>query len=104
LAYWRGLKLSDYEECGHYDYCAYCNLCPGNNFIEHGTPLKASETNCFMAKTRFNLAQKMMQGYDPLNGKTLRERLAELPDFEPINIKKEMSLNDYSDTKLKVGG
>ena len=104
LAYWKGLKLSDYEECGHYDYCAYCNLCPGNNFIEHGTPLKASETNCFMAKTRFNLAQKMMQGYDPLNGKTLRERLAELPDYEPINIKKEMSLNDYSDTKLKVGG
>jgi hypothetical protein len=46
----------------------------------------------------------MMQGYDPLNGKTLRERLAELPDYEPINIKKEMSLNDYSDTKLKVGG
>ena len=85
-------------------HIAYCNLCPGNNFIEHGTPLKASETNCFMAKTRFNLAQKMMQGYDPQNGKTLRERLAELPDYEPINIKKEMSLNDYSDTKLKVGG
>lgn len=104
LAYWRGLKLSDYEECGHYDYCAYCNLCPGNNFIEHGTPLKASEVNCYMAKTRYGLAQKMMQGYDPLNGKTLRERLAELPDYEPINIKKEMSLNDYSDTKLKVGG
>lgn len=104
LAYWRGLKLSDYDECGRYDYCAYCNLCPGNNFIEHGTPLKASEVNCYMAKTRYYLAQKMMMGYDPLNGKTLRERLEELPDYIPQKIKQEMSLNDYSDTKLKVGG
>lgn len=104
LAYWRGLKLSDYEECGRYDYCSYCNLCPGNNFIEHGTPLKASEVNCSMAKERYNLAQKMMQGYDPLNGKSLRERLDELPDFVPAKIRKEMSLNDYSDTRLKVGG
>ena len=104
LAYWRGLKLSDYEECGRYDYCAYCNLCPGNNFIEHGTPLKASETNCFMAKTRFNLALKMQQGYNPLYGKTLQERLAELYEYTPTKIKKEMSLNDYSDTKLEVGG
>lgn len=104
LSYWRGLTLYDYEECGRYDYCAYCNLCPGNNFIEYGTPLKASEVNCYMAKTRYGLAQKMMKGYDPLNGKTLRERLSELPDYVPMKIKKEMSLNDYSDTKLKVGG
>jgi radical SAM protein with 4Fe4S-binding SPASM domain len=104
LAYWRGLKLSGYAECGRYDYCAYCNLCPGNNFIEHGTPLKASEVNCSMAKARYNLAQKMMQGYDPLKGKSLHERLAELPDFVPMKIQREMSLNDYSNTKLKVGG
>ena len=103
LAYWKGLKLSDYEECGHYDYCAYCNLCPGNNYIEHGTPLKASEVNCYMAKTRYNLAQKMMNGYDPLDGKSLREKLEELPDYVPMKIKKEMSLN-YSETRLKVGG
>lgn len=102
LAYWRKLKLSDYEECGHYDYCAYCNLCPGNNFIEHGTPLKASEVNCYMAKTRYNLAQKMMNGYDPLNGKTLRERLSELPDFVPMKIKKEMSQDNYINNKLCI--
>ena len=103
LAYWRGLKLSEYEECGRYDHCAYCNLCPGNNFIENGTPLKASEVNCYLAKTRFNLAQKMMNGYDPLNGKSLRERLSELSDYVPIRIKKEMSQN-YSETRLKVCG
>lgn len=104
LAYWRGLTLNDYEECGRYDYCAYCNLCPGNNFIEHGTPLKAAEVNCYVAKIRYELAQKLKNGYDPLNGKSLRERLSELPDFVPIEIKREMSLNDFSDTRLKVGG
>lgn len=104
LAYWRSLTLNDYEECGRYEYCAYCNLCPGNNFIEHGTPLKPAEVNCYVAKIRYELAQKLMKGYDPLNGKSFRERLAELPDFAPIEIKREMSLNDYSDTRLKVGG
>ena len=102
--YWLKLSLNDYEECGRFDYCDYCNLCPGNNFIEHGTPLKGSETNCDVAKARYELAQKMMKGYDSLNGKTLRERLLELPDYEPIAIKREMSLNDYSNTRLKVGG
>ena len=57
-----------------------------------------------MAKARYELAQKMMHGYDPLKKKTLRERLAELPDYVPMKIQKEMSSTDYSDTKLKVGG
>ena len=101
--FWCNLTLADYEECGQHDYCDYCNLCPGNNFIEHGTPLKAAETNCYMAKTRWDLAQKMMRGYDPLNGRSLRERLAELPDYVPIKIKREMS-HDFSDKRLMVGG
>lgn len=103
LQYWRNLKLSDYEECGRYDYCAYCNLCPGNNFVENGTPLKASENNCYIAKVRYGLAMKMMKGYDPLCGKSLRECLAELPDYVPIKIKREMS-HDYSDTELNICG
>ena len=104
LSYWQALSLNDYEDCGRYDYCAYCNLCPGNNFIEHGTPIKASEVNCFIAKTRHELAQKMTRGYDPLNEKSLRECLAELPDYIPMKLKREMSQNDFSDTRLKVGG
>lgn len=101
--YWLGLILNDYEECGKLDYCAYCNLCPGNNFVEHGTPLKASEVNCHMAKARYNLAQNLQQGNDPLKGKTLRERLSELPDYVPTMLKREISHN-YCDTSLKVGG
>jgi radical SAM protein with 4Fe4S-binding SPASM domain len=74
LKYWLSTKLSDYEECGRYDYCAYCNLCPGINYSTHGSHLKAALSTCDIAKTRFNLAQKMMKsGYDPLSGKTLKE-------------------------------
>lgn len=102
--YWLRLTLNDYEDCGQHDYCAYCNLCPGNNFIEHGTPLKAGEVNCYMAKARYNLAQKMMLGYDPLKGKSLRECLNDLPDFIPVKLQRENSLQNYSDTRLKVGG
>ncbi len=103
LKYWRQITLSDYEACGRHDYCAYCNLCPGNNFIEHGTPLKASEVNCYIAKIRHELAQKMMKGYDPLHGKSLRERLKDLPDYVPEKVRREMSQN-HSDMRLKVGG
>lgn len=102
LAYWRNLKLKDYEECGHFDYCDYCNLCPGNNFIEHGTPLKASEINCTMAKTRYNLALKLKKGQDPLDGMTVIDRLSLLPDYTPIKIQREMANFDYSDTKLII--
>lgn len=79
LRYWRSLTLSDYEECGTHDYCAYCNLCPGNNHSEHGTPTKAGENNCFMAKCRWRLATKMKDGHDPLQGRTPMEVLADIP-------------------------
>lgn len=101
--YWLNLSLKDYEECGNHNYCDYCNLCPGNNYVEHGTPLKASEVNCHIAKSRYELALKMQQGYDPLQGKPLREKLDELPDYVSVELKREMSQN-YNDTRLQVGG
>ncbi|MBQ8485432.1 MAG: radical SAM protein [Bacteroidaceae bacterium] len=103
LHWWNSLTLKQYEECGQHDYCDYCNLCPGNNFHENGTPLKASENNCYMAKVRYELAQKMISGYDPIKGKALQDKLAELPDYVPKVLKREYSLN-FSDTKLKAGG
>lgn len=103
LNYWRHLKLSNYEKCGKHDYCAYCNLCPGNNFIEHGTPLKASEVNCYMAEARYKLALRLQHNEDPLEGKSVREKLAELPDYIPMNIHRVLS-NNYSETRSKTGG
>lgn len=100
---WNNTILKDYEECGQYDYCDYCNLCPGHNFSEHGTPLKASEHCCYLAKARYKLAEKMKNGYDPLKGKTLQQVLSELPDYNKTKLNKIQSLN-FSDKNMTVGG
>lgn len=71
-------KVEDFSECYKFDYCAYCQMCPGNNYIAKGTPLRPSENNCSLAKVRYNLAVKMQGGYDPLHGKELIERLHEV--------------------------
>ena len=85
LKWWQNLTLNDYEECGRHDYCAYCNLCPGNHYIEHGTLLKAAEINCYFAKNRCELAAKLKNGYDPMQGKTLQQRLSELhTEIKPL--------------------
>jgi radical SAM protein with 4Fe4S-binding SPASM domain len=91
LKWWRSVTLEQYEECGKYDYCAYCNLCPGNNYANRQDALKAGENNCYMAKVRHSLAVRMMAGYDPLGGRSLAEALASLPDYVPTALKRESS-------------
>jgi radical SAM protein with 4Fe4S-binding SPASM domain len=76
LKEWQNVRLKDYEECGRHDYCDYCNLCSGVNYTQHGTPLKAGENNCFIAKIRCSLAMKLKNGIDSLNGQTIQECLS----------------------------
>ena len=87
---WQKLTLEQYEECGRHDYCDYCNLCPGNNFSEHGNVLRAGENNCYMAKSRHQLAQRLMNGEDALTPDVIKERLNHIKDTE-ITIKREFS-------------
>jgi MoaA/NifB/PqqE/SkfB family radical SAM enzyme len=63
LCDWRNTKAFQYIECWTHDYCAYCDYCVGNNFNEHGNPLKAGENNCYMAKNRYSLAQKLKSNF-----------------------------------------
>lgn len=97
---WQTTTLESYEECGKLYYCGYCNLCPGNNYIENGTPFKAAESNCFIAKVRCNLAHKMMNGYDPLDGKSLDEAIADLK-IASEHLAKEYTRN-YRNKKFEV--
>lgn len=78
LEWWKEKTLADCTDCYRHPYCVFCQMCAGNNFIANGTPLKPSENNCYIAKERYNLALKIREGYDPLHGKTLEERLVEL--------------------------
>lgn len=79
LKEWQTTTLSEYEECGKHDYCDYCNLCAGQAQSQYGDFKKAAENCCFMAKVRYNLAHKMMKGYDPLNGEEFESALKKLP-------------------------
>lgn len=92
LTEWRTASLQQYEECGKHDYCSYCNLCAGNNYVEHGDFRKPSENNCTMAKTRCNMAHQMMQGYDFLQGQDFVTALKALP-------KTKVDLRRIYDTK-----
>lgn len=92
LNWWKKQRFENLEECHKHDYCVYCQLCPGNNFIANGTPLKPSENNCTLAITRYKLAKRMQNGYDPLCGKTLEEKLAEI-HMEKLELHREESIN-----------
>lgn len=79
LKEWRSATLQEYDDCGKKDYCSYCNICAGNNYVEHGDFRKPSENNCTMAKIRCNMARRMMQGCDPLQGQDFVTALKALP-------------------------
>lgn len=81
---WQKTIVADYMECGKYDYCDYCNLCAGINYTEHGDFRKPAETNCYMAKCRFNLAHKLMEHDEPMSREQLIEALQNLPVKEVI--------------------
>ncbi|MGM9842689.1 MAG: radical SAM/SPASM domain-containing protein [Muribaculaceae bacterium] len=91
---WLECTYSMTTDCGKYDYCEYCNLCAGNNYSEHGNYLMPASTNCWLAKVRHNLANKMKQGYDPLCGMSLPEAISKLETQENKNISRTFVSDD----------
>jgi MoaA/NifB/PqqE/SkfB family radical SAM enzyme len=102
LQWWRNVNQKDYAECGKHPYCDYCKPCPGINYTETGSPLKPAETNCYIAKLRYDLAYKLKQGYDPLNGKSVQEYL--LTTASPLCSLKQESRNNYRNKKMIIDG
>ena len=90
LQKWRAIRPNELHECYTHDYCSYCRICPGNNQVANGNPLIPSENNCTVAKIKRDFCQKRTSGYDPLCGKTMEERLNELPDYK-ISLHKEIT-------------
>lgn len=87
LCEWRNTIIEDFTECGRHDYCDYCNLCAGINYTEHGDYLKPAETNCYMAKCRFNLAHKLMENDQSMTREEFIEALQKLP-IEKVDLKR----------------
>lgn len=51
LYQWQSVTLASCKECYQYDYCAFCNYCPGMGFLENGY-LKRSDTQCLQARVK----------------------------------------------------
>lgn len=91
--WWKSQKVRNLKECHTHDYCIFCEMCVGNNYVANGNPLIASPNNCTLAKYRFELSEKLRKGEDPLQGKTVEERLSELK-IETPNLH-QIKMNDY---------
>jgi radical SAM protein with 4Fe4S-binding SPASM domain len=102
LDWWHTVTLENYEDCGKHEYCDYCRPCPGINFAETGNPLKPAETNCGIAKVKYGLVEKLKQGDDPLNGKTVQECLSSI-SIPLFDLKREAG-NNYRNKKLTADG
>jgi radical SAM protein with 4Fe4S-binding SPASM domain len=101
LREWQKTTISDYEECGTHDRCGYCNRCPGMSFIEHGTPLKASSSNCRNATARMNLANSLKAGIDPLKGMNVEDRLLQMELPSKVIVSKKPSSN-FRNVELNI--
>lgn len=46
LSKWQSVKRGDYDVCGKYERCGWCQKCPGMAFLETGSELAPSVVNC----------------------------------------------------------
>ena len=70
LTAWKKVVWNDFNECGMYADCAYCNFCPGMSMLETGDLFDKSKTCCTTAKFRRNVALDLRNDKDPLNNNT----------------------------------
>ena len=96
LIKWQDLKMRFYDECGKHSYCDYCKVCPGLNFAENGSPLKAGENNCYVAKIRYKIAEKIKRGEDPLGGYTISEAIERTRDNNIHSPERVMFMSNYN--------
>lgn len=87
LKEWRSAIVADYTDCGKYEYCNYCSLCAGINYSEHKDFHKPAESNCYLAKCRFNLAHKLMEHEEPMSREQFVKALQKLP-VETLELKR----------------
>ncbi len=72
---------SKYVGCGKYNYCKCCIFCAGNSFSEHGSPFSANENNCYLAKNRYKIIEKIKSGMSIPDNKAIYDCIAGLPEY-----------------------
>lgn len=62
LSSWQAVKRGMYEVCGTFDRCNWCQKCPGMAYLETGSELKPSTTNCRNSAARM-IAYEMLKKF-----------------------------------------
>jgi radical SAM protein with 4Fe4S-binding SPASM domain len=65
LKAWKSVVLNDFNECGMYSECSYCQLCPGITMTETNDALGKSEKLCRTAKVRRDIDRQLAAGLVP---------------------------------------
>jgi len=74
LQKWSSVVLSDFDECGLYDRCSYCNLCPGMAMAEGDSVFATPKTCCLTAEVRAKVSEGLRAGRDPLEQRATEGR------------------------------
>jgi radical SAM protein with 4Fe4S-binding SPASM domain len=61
LAAWQSIVLNDFNECGMYSECSYCDICPGKAMLETNDVLGKMQALCHTAKVRQNVYRQCRQ-------------------------------------------
>jgi len=94
LQKWNSVVLSDFDECGLYAHCSYCNFCPGMAMAEYGKVFSSHKICCLTARVRMEVSGGLKAGLDPLEnrasaGKTLfgYDSSTCLPDLDASKVR-----------------
>ena len=64
LDQWRSIRMESMSDCGKHERCHYCgDLCPGDAFVQTGSPLRAAENHCRQAYARMTAGQLLQAGH-----------------------------------------
>lgn len=66
LSSWQAVKRGMYDVCGTFERCNWCQKCPGMAYLETGSELKPSTTNCRNSAARM-IAHDLLKEYKNLN-------------------------------------
>jgi hypothetical protein len=108
LSSWQAVKRGMYDVCGTFERCNWCQKCPGMAYLETGSELKPSTTNCRNSAARM-IAHDLLKEYKNLDEvkknidiKKLKLKYqAEIALWDPIkNIESNKNIN-HRDIILK---
>lgn len=95
---WQSVNLNFFNECGMYDECAYCRICPAESVLETGDWFGKPKSFCTIARVRKETADRLAKGENLSMDENFGHDLTfRAPNSSGTNCKKSVTLiqNDF---------